>query len=521
VAKKPQIEILLTGDARRLKGTFNDAGKMTSALGLKFGGLMSQVGKLGVAFAGLYAAKRVAGYLGEAATAAMDDAKAMAVLHTAIGNLTGATEGQLKALDAYIEKTQLATGFTEEELRPAMTALTTSTRDVAESQDILAVAMDTATAREMSLETIALALSKARNGQTTALQRLGFATKDASGKTKDFATILADLNKAYGGATATAADTMAGKMKRLGLAFAEIKEALGYALLPTLEKLADWTLANMPKIEKAFADAAKRLIWFLEAPGKLEDSFKTAFDPRKWFTASEEFTTEQKRIIDLVAAYNRGELAAADFKRELEAPAKTRELWEKWSQDIFDLARRAKTAGEEVRGIGSGANWSEEQLTTFGDTVTKTLDGIFNYQAPTTGMPSIDAWLEETSGQLVEAKKYQGYVTELAQDYAGSFSQEVIQAAAGMGPRWMAALMQSDPEKIKKLRVGPLTRSSATSLTSWESRLPALLTRVPGALWVAVSTAAGEASGQRPGREFATPLTSTCRPRGQRRRGPG
>lgn len=244
------VAIKITGDPSSAKRAFKEVGDASGTMGSHFGSLMGTVGKLATALGGLYALKKVADFLGDSAKAAMEDAKAKEILHTAIVNMTGATEGELAALDAYIEKTQAATGFTEEELRPAMVKLTEATKDVGRAQELLAIAMDVSTARGVSLETVTLALEKAQNGQLTSLQRLGVTTKDAAGEALSFDQILKNLADTYGGATAAAADTFQGKMERMKLVFGELKESIGTAMLPALESIATTIVNNMPTFEK-------------------------------------------------------------------------------------------------------------------------------------------------------------------------------------------------------------------------------------------------------------------------------
>lgn len=250
--KNPQVKIVFAGDATGLTQALADVGGKSGGLQSKLGGLTGSLGKVTGALGGMYAVKEVGQFLGESATAALEDAKAKEILHTAIRNVTGASDDQLSSLDSYIEKTQAATGFTEEELRPAMTKLVGATKDVGKAQDLLGIAMDVATARGVPLETVTLALEKAQNGNLSSLQRMGVATKDASGNALSYDQVLQNLASTYGGATAAAADTMAGKMERTKLMFGEMKEALGAQLMPIIEKFAGFIMENMPTIEAIF-----------------------------------------------------------------------------------------------------------------------------------------------------------------------------------------------------------------------------------------------------------------------------
>lgn len=245
MSSKGIMRIKILGDDADLKKALDSAaGKLT-------GFATKAVGAF-AAFKGLQAG---AEYLKEAAQAAREDAEAQAVLHKTISNLTGATEPQLKALDQWIEKKQGATGFTEEQLRPALQKLTSSTKDVGKAQDLLSTAMDISKGRGVELNTVVTALEKAQNGNLSGLQRMGVQTKDASGKTKDFTAILGDLNKAYGGATEAAAKENV--WERIKLQFGEMKEGLGAGLLPALQKFGDFIVGYMPEISALFEGAGK------------------------------------------------------------------------------------------------------------------------------------------------------------------------------------------------------------------------------------------------------------------------
>ena len=80
-------------------------------------------------------------------------------------------------------------------------------------------------------------------------------------KTKDFAAVLAILDKQFGGAAATRANTFEFRMKRLGIAFDEAKETLGTALMPTLEELFTVMITKViPAIQKFLTENGDKLV---------------------------------------------------------------------------------------------------------------------------------------------------------------------------------------------------------------------------------------------------------------------
>lgn len=232
--------------------------------------------------------------LASSVKAAADDAQGQALLATAMTNTTGATKDQISAMEDYISKTTLATGVTDDELRPALASLLGATKDQAQAQALLKTAMDVSAATGKPLGQVSLAIAKAYNGNVAALGKLGVKvtdnTKDAKAlaaaqakveksqtkyneavkehgpaskqaataheqllasqeklntaqaKTKkttvSFTEAIKRMNAQFGGAQAAKADTAAGKMQRFKVAVQETKESMGAVLLPVLTKLA-------------------------------------------------------------------------------------------------------------------------------------------------------------------------------------------------------------------------------------------------------------------------------------------
>ncbi len=168
-----------------------------------------------------------------AAKAAADERKQMTQLAATLQQTTGATKAQVAATEAFIGKMQNATGVADSQLRPAFSRLASSTRNITEAQRLLAIATDVSVARNLNLEAVATALGRASQGNVTALGRLGVATKDAAGNTKNFDEILQDLEKTFGGIAEKAADPVA----KLQARFGDAVEEIGFAVLPAFEKL--------------------------------------------------------------------------------------------------------------------------------------------------------------------------------------------------------------------------------------------------------------------------------------------
>jgi len=183
--------------------------------------------------------------------AAIADEASQSKLAQTLGSVTGATNEQITAVEKQITKLQLATGVADDVLRPALSRLAISTGDITKAQDLLSLSLDVATATGKPLETVANAIGKAYDGNTTALGKLGVGLSAAELKTMSFTEQQQALTDLFGGAAAKNAETFQGRMDRLTQTVNEAKESIGYALLPILEKLIGYfTQYVLPIVEK-------------------------------------------------------------------------------------------------------------------------------------------------------------------------------------------------------------------------------------------------------------------------------
>lgn len=138
----------------------------------------------------------------------------------------------------YVNKLQFATGVSEDQLRPALQRLITTTNDVAKSQDLLKLALDISAGSTNSLETVVKALGRAYLGNNTALGRLGLNLTKAELKVATFEQITAKLAATYQGQATEAAKTFGGQLTILGVAADEAKEKIGVSLINAIQELA-------------------------------------------------------------------------------------------------------------------------------------------------------------------------------------------------------------------------------------------------------------------------------------------
>ena len=243
-----------------------------------FGDKIQKFGKVAAAAFAAAAAAAVA-YAGKLAIdgvkAAIEDEAAQVRLAAALENATGATRDQIAAVEEQISKTALATGVADDQLRPALQRLAVSTGDTTKAQELLNLALDVAQATGKPLETVANALGRAYDGNTTSLGKLGIGLSAAELKTMSFTDVQGRLSDLFGGAAAKNAETFQGRMDRLKVAFDEAKETIGFALLPIIERLVSFVVnqvvPNLQKFASAF-DPIKKAI------NDNKESFQTLFN---------------------------------------------------------------------------------------------------------------------------------------------------------------------------------------------------------------------------------------------------
>ena len=189
--------------------------------------------------------------LGDATKAAMEDQQEQAALALTLQNVTGAGAAQTAQVEKQISAMSRASGVADTEYRKSLEALVRGTKEVDLAMKDMNLVMDISTALQMDSSTVADSLAKAYQGNFKALRSLSpeMATMIKEGASLN--EVMDVLGGTFGGATATSAETAAGKMKILKNSIGETKESIGAALLPVLEavlpvlnKFAAWAQDN-------------------------------------------------------------------------------------------------------------------------------------------------------------------------------------------------------------------------------------------------------------------------------------
>jgi hypothetical protein len=240
MAGVPKVKITFDADLDELKkGVKSATGEVSS-----FSDRVTDFGKkAALAFAAAGAA--AGAYAAKAIRNALDDEAAQRKLTETLKASTSATDAQIASVGAWIDKTSLAIGVTDDQLRPAFSRLARSTNDVEEAQKLLNLSLDISAATGKPLEAVANALGKAYDGNASSLGRLGLGLDANLLKSKDTNAIMEQLTRTFGNFAENEAETTAKKFERVKIAIDEAQESIGAALLPVVEKLATFLLNVM------------------------------------------------------------------------------------------------------------------------------------------------------------------------------------------------------------------------------------------------------------------------------------
>jgi hypothetical protein len=218
--------------------------------------LTKNVRKLAGAFGLAFSTTAVLAYGKAAVKAAAEDQKAQQGLALALKNV--GLERDAASAEGFIQRLQSEFGIIDDKLRPAYQALAVATRDTAETQRLLNLALDISASTGNDLGKVTAALSRAYLGNNTALSRLGVGISKADLKTKSFYDITTDLAETFKGSATAAANTFQGSMDKLAVASANVQEIIGTGIIDALGTLGGNTAVDdlADDMERAALSAA-------------------------------------------------------------------------------------------------------------------------------------------------------------------------------------------------------------------------------------------------------------------------
>ena len=211
----------------------NDKGSKAAQKSL--GSLEDSAVRLGTKLAAAFSVAAVEEFARKSVQAFAKEDAALKVLAQTLGNVGLG----FKTLEVSNFITTLAesTGVMKDTLFPAFETLIRYTGDVGKAQDLLKLSLDVSAGTGKDTAAVALALGKAYGGNTTALGRLGAGLTKAELSSKNFALVQGRLATLFKGDAAAAADSFAGKLNILKVAFTELQVQVGQGLVNALTAL--------------------------------------------------------------------------------------------------------------------------------------------------------------------------------------------------------------------------------------------------------------------------------------------
>lgn len=201
----------------------------------------------------------------DAVRAAMEDQKSQVLLANSLRNTVGATDAAIAGTEDYITVLQKQVSVSDDELRPALSRLVGATGSIETGQKLLATALNISAQSGADLASSSDAIIKATRGQYKGLALLVPQLSNSTIKSKNFAKALGEVDKATAGAASKRAATLEFRLKGLSIAYSEVLETLGYALLPVIEQFAT-VISNkvLPQLEAWIAANKDKLAAGLE-----------------------------------------------------------------------------------------------------------------------------------------------------------------------------------------------------------------------------------------------------------------
>lgn len=198
------------------------------------GDLSTLASKAAKAFAGVFAADKAIAFGKASITAFMEANKAFTTLATTLNNQ--GFQVSIDQLGKFFDGLEAKFGKDKSVLIPAFQNLVNATGDITKSQQLLNLAMDVSQGTGRDLASVSTAIGKAYLGQYTALGKLGVGLSKADLTATHFSVVQDKLTQKFGGTALAAADSYAGKIDKLKVAYGNMQETIGGGLVDGISK---------------------------------------------------------------------------------------------------------------------------------------------------------------------------------------------------------------------------------------------------------------------------------------------
>ena len=325
----------------------------------QIGSFEKSVKNLGKAFGLTFGAAAIAQFGKASVKAFSEDEAATVRLTQAVNNLgLGFEDVRIKR---FISDLEASAHVADDILRPAFQALLSTTGSVTKSQEILNTALEVSAGTGVDAAEVAKDLSLAYLGQTKGLAKYNTGLTKAELAATDFNTIQTKLNEQYAGSNAARLDTYAGKVSAVQIAYGNLQETVGGALIDAFAKLAgDNTVDDLTDSVDNLADS---LAGVVELAGAVATPFVGL--AKLFNKASEAYVKGLYKLTGQAYMGNKRDRqyggAAADKYRSIEeqANAKKRAAAEaaaaKRQKEILALQKKAELAKKNELSLNKAA----------------------------------------------------------------------------------------------------------------------------------------------------------------------
>jgi hypothetical protein len=225
----------------------------------QIGGFEKSVKSLAKAFGVTFGAAALAQF-GKASVKAFAEDEAAAVrLTKAVNNLGLGFEDT--RITRFISDLEKSAAVADDVLRPAFQSLISTTGSVTKSQDLLNLALEISAGTGIDVAEVSRDLSLAYLGQTKGISKYNTGLSKTELTAAGFLTIQEKLTDQYSGQNAARLDTYAGKVGAVQIAYGNLQETVGGALIDAFAKLAgDTTTEDLTESVDNLADSLASVV---------------------------------------------------------------------------------------------------------------------------------------------------------------------------------------------------------------------------------------------------------------------
>jgi hypothetical protein len=235
----------------------------------QIGALEKSVKSLAKAFGVTLGVGAVAAFGKASVKAFADDQTAAVRLTKAVENLGLGFENT--KITRFISDLEKSAAVADDVLRPAFQSLLSTTGSVTKSQDLLALALEISAGSGVDAAEVAKDLSLAYLGQSKGLSKYNTGLSKTELAAAGFLTIQEKLTAQYSGQNAARLDTYAGKVSAVQIAYGNLQETVGGALIDAFAKLAGDTTTE--DLTESVDNLASSLAAVVELAGQVAAPF--------------------------------------------------------------------------------------------------------------------------------------------------------------------------------------------------------------------------------------------------------